>query len=159
MAELNGEPIFLTTNGFLQNQLSTGYLKRLGAWSYLINHSTGQNHSSGSSINTSSDKMALTAILRGLQKIPCQSYIEITVSNEMVMNGVTLWLYAWKKNNWRTHSGSPIENRELWQELEKLLDFHTKVTWKLANVTTLRPETHFVNKLCELEIASVISGL
>ena len=104
MAELNGEPIFLTTNGFLQNQLSTGYLKRLGAWSYLINHSTGQNHSSGSSINTSSDKMALTAILRGLQKIPCQSYIEITVSNEMVMNGVTLWLYAWKKNKSRHYS-------------------------------------------------------
>ncbi|MAJ87104.1 MAG: hypothetical protein CBC09_00720 [Cellvibrionales bacterium TMED49] len=159
MPKLDHEPLCLITSGCLQKQLSAGFLKNLGAWSYLVDHVQEQKHSSGTSFNTSSDEMALTAVVRGLEEVEIPSNIEVTVTNEFLMNGATLWLYAWKKNNWKTFTGQEIENKKLWQELEKRIDFHTKVTWKLASTTKLRPEINFVDKLCQLEIAAVISGL
>ena len=159
MPKLDYGPLCLITGGCLQKQISTGFLKNLGAWSYLIHHAQEQKYSSGTSINTSSDEMALTAVVRGLEEVEIPSNIEVTVTNELLMNGATLWLYAWKKNNWKTLTGQEIANKKLWQELEKRIDFHKKVTWKHASAKKLRPEINFVDKLCQLEIAAVISGL
>ena len=159
LTQLSDPQVALVTKGCLQNQLSAGFLSRLGAWSYLINDANRQRHSSGSSLNTSREVMALTAVIRGLKEIPIPSAINITVASETVMNGATLWLYAWKNNNWTTFTGQSIENRELWQELEDRIDFHKKVTWTLTSGSNLTQETNFVEKLCLLKITSVICGL
>ena len=36
-------------------------------------------------------------------------------------NGVESWLYAWKKNGWKTAQKKPVKNEDLWKELDALL--------------------------------------
>ena len=35
------------------------------------------------------------------------------------------WIYGWIKKNWKTASGDPVKNKELWQELYNLTKVHT----------------------------------
>ena len=35
----------------------------------------------------------------------------------------------WKKNGWKTASKKPVKNKELWVELDRLIQKHT-VSWK-----------------------------
>ena len=40
------------------------------------------------------------------------------------MDGITQWINNWKKNNWKTSTKKDVKNKELWQELDNLMDYH-----------------------------------
>ena len=44
------------------------------------------------------------------------------------MDGITSWIYNWKKNGWKTANNKPVKNSSLWTELDKLNSFHD-VNW------------------------------
>lgn len=48
-------------------------------------------------------------------------YIHVFVQSDYVNKGATSWINGWKANGWRTKSGSAVQNRELWEELEQEL--------------------------------------
>ena len=42
-------------------------------------------------------------------------------------DGITGWIYGWKKKGWKTAGGSPVKNVELWQKLDQLVtDYKAK---------------------------------
>ena len=51
---------------------------------------------------TTNNRMELLAVITGLSalKEPCK--VTITTDSQYVKNGITSWLYGWKKKNWRT---------------------------------------------------------
>ena len=55
--------------------------------------------------------------------------IVIITNSRYVESGITLWINAWIKNNWKTSRNEPVKNQELWNillELNKSL----KIEWK-----------------------------
>ena len=54
--------------------------------------------------------------------------IELYTDSNYLRQGITEWIYNWKKNNWRTSSKKPVANRELWIELDKL-NSQMNVNW------------------------------
>ena len=73
--------------------------------------------------------MELQAVIEALRalKYPCK--IELHSDCSYVVSAFNQgWLSNWKKNGWRTASGSEVSNRDLWEELDGLAGRH-KIKW------------------------------
>ncbi len=76
----------------------------------------------GRAVHTTNNKMELTAIIEGLGRLSEESGDLIILSDSSyAMNGATKWIHGWKKKGWVTATKTPVENRELWEELHRLL--------------------------------------
>lgn len=83
----------------------------------------------GAVVNTTNNRMEMRAALEGLKalKEPCE--VTVITDSQYLANGMTSWVYNWKKNGWSNASGSSVLNQDLWQELVFAAARH-KVTWK-----------------------------
>lgn len=72
--------------------------------------------------------MELQAAIEALNtlKEPCE--VDFYTDSEYVKNGVSMWLFNWKRNGWRTKSKQPVKNEDLWRALDSAVSKH-KVEW------------------------------
>jgi ribonuclease HI len=42
----------------------------------------------------------------------------VVTDSRYLYDGVTSWLGGWKRKGWKTASGAPVRNREIWVQLE-----------------------------------------
>jgi ribonuclease HI len=72
--------------------------------------------------------MELTAAIEGLRalKEPCE--VEVVTDSEYVKNGISSWMADWKRRGWMTKGKKPVVNRDLWEDLDALVERH-KTTW------------------------------
>ena len=74
-------------------------------------------------------KMEMQAAISALMHLKnTNTSIELYTDSNYLRQGITEWIYNWKKNNWRTSSKKPVANRELWIELDKL-NSQMNVNW------------------------------
>ncbi|CEG79722.1 hypothetical protein RMATCC62417_14153 [Rhizopus microsporus] len=60
-----------------------------------------------------------TAVLRALEQSAANEPLEIRTDSQYVIKAVNQWSKTWKKNDWKSSKGTPVENRDL---LEKIVD-------------------------------------
>ncbi|MDD3902950.1 MAG: ribonuclease HI [Sphaerochaeta sp.] len=94
-----------------------------GGWAFVLKaDGVFEKESSGGSIDTTNNKMELTAVIQALKT--CMAYhpeeIIINTDSQYVRNGITSWITNWKRNGWRTASKDPVKNKEYWIELDAL---------------------------------------
>lgn len=80
---------------------------------------------SGNELDTTNNKMEITAVLKSLElfKYPCD--IDIYSDSSYVVDSVEKgWLYNWEKKNWKKSDKSEVKNIELWKEMLKYLRIH-----------------------------------
>ena len=80
---------------------------------------------SGGSKNTTNNIMEMTAVIEALKlvKRPCK--IQIYSDSAYVVNAFLQgWIYNWMKKGWKTADGSPVKNKELWEELYAFTKVH-----------------------------------
>jgi ribonuclease HI len=109
-----------------------------GGWGFVLTRtdieskSTKRLEKTGSAKNTTANKMEMTAAINALQivkqKYPSKPVV-LTTDTEYLQKGMTEWLKAWKANGWKKSNRKPLENTELWIELDKL-NQELNVTWK-----------------------------
>lgn len=85
----------------------------------------------GGELNTTNNKMELTAVIKALSKIK-ECYrssvpVEVYADSNYVVQGITSWIHNWKKKGWRTASKKPVENKDLWIELDNLVQQFEKI--------------------------------
>lgn len=100
-----------------------------GGWGALIRTLTGEIELYGGADNTTNNIMELTAAIQVMDFFKDPTYIHIVTDSEYVLKGATQWIDGWRKKGWRTSSGEPVKNLELWKKIDAYLTFHT-VTWK-----------------------------
>lgn len=66
------------------------------------------------------NEMEITALTECLRYIGKTTKAKIYCDSTYVVYGITQWIYGWIKRNWITSSGSPVANKELWEELFKV---------------------------------------
>ncbi len=76
------------------------------------------------------NQMELKAVLFALSYFKIPKKIKIYSDSEYVIKGITEWLPLWKKRGFKTKDGKPIKNRELWEEIEKWINFHREVIFE-----------------------------
>ena len=80
-----------------------------GGWGALITFEGSSKEIFGGKLDSTNNQMELSAAIEGLAAL-----------NE--------WIHNWKKNSWRTAAKKDVKNKELWQKLDELINFH-QVQW------------------------------
>ena len=96
-----------------------------GGWGCILMYNQHRKESSGSSLNTTNNRMEITAALEALKllKEPCR--VDLYTDSAYLCNALEKkWLDTWSKNGWKTASKSNVENQDLWKELIVELDRH-----------------------------------
>lgn len=102
-----------------------------GGWAYvMVSDGNLMSYSSGGEALTTNNKMELTAVIRAIEDTSVMGVSEMSIStdSQYVKNGITTWIFNWKKNGWKTSSKDPVKNRELWEQLDKL-NAANKIRW------------------------------
>ena len=84
---------------------------------------------SGGEAMTTNNRMELMAAISALETLARSTEIIIVTDSAYVKNGITEWMAAWKRKNWRTAAGPAVKNVDLWQRLDAAQARHS-VTWR-----------------------------
>lgn len=102
-----------------------------GGWAYILRHpSSGkEREDSGAELETTNNRMELTAVIRGLEALSRPSRVDVYSDSRYVLDGLKSWLDQWKRRGWRTADKKPVKNEDLWRRLDDLrsthaLDYH-----------------------------------
>jgi len=101
----------------------------LGGWGAILKYDDNMKEINGFSKQTTNNIMELTAVIEALKELNRSCEIIITTDSNYVKNGITQWIHNWKKNGWKTSNKKPVKNKELWVELDQLVQQH-KIEWK-----------------------------
>jgi ribonuclease HI len=100
-----------------------------GGWGAILLYKEHQKEISGCLAQTTNNQMELMAVIEALKIVKKTIEIIIYTDSIYVKDGITKWIFNWKKNGWRTANKKPVKNLELWQELDLLAANH-QITWK-----------------------------
>ncbi|RMH28407.1 MAG: ribonuclease HI [Planctomycetota bacterium] len=98
-----------------------------GGWAFLLRHpASGKTiEDAGAELDTTNNRMELTAVIRGLEALTAPSVVDIYADSQYVLKGLEEWLDQWKRRGWRTASKQPVKNEDLWRRLDELRGRHT----------------------------------
>ena len=122
-----------------------------GGWGAILRYGTTEKEIYGASKNTTNNIMELTAVIESLKNLnkPCE--LIITTDSKYVKNGITEWIHNWKKNGWRTAAKKEVKNKELWIELDSLIQIHS-VSWDWVKGHSGHPENERADLLANIAI-------
>ena len=96
-----------------------------GGWAAVLMFGGKEKELSGSAPETTNNRMELLAVICGLGalKKPCQ--VDVYSDSTYVVDAVSQrWISAWIKKGWKTSTGTPVANQDLWLMLIELLKTH-----------------------------------
>lgn len=101
-----------------------------GGWACILRYGEKSKELWGSEPHTTNNRMELTAAIRALQALRVSCIAEMVTDSQYVKNGVESWMAKWKKNGWKTADKKPVQNQDLWVELDREVARHdTKWVW------------------------------
>lgn len=105
-----------------------------GGWGVLLIARDGdlvlkERELSGGEPETTNNRMELMAAIQALESLSRPSKITVVTDSAYVKNGVTGWIFGWKRNGWKTADNKPVKNSELWQRLDQAQVQH-QVDWR-----------------------------
>jgi ribonuclease H len=121
-----------------------------GGWAAVLMLGDNKKEISGGSKDTTNNIMELTAVVEALKllKRPCK--VNLHSDSAYVVNAFNQkWIYGWIKKNWKTADGSPVKNKEIWQELYSLTKIHDVTFIKVKG----HADNEFNNRCDELAVA------
>jgi ribonuclease HI len=99
-----------------------------GGWGAILEWAGHRKEIKGGEPHTTNNQMELMAAIMALEalKRPCE--VELYTDSQYLRNGITAWIFGWKRNGWRTADRKPVKNAELWRRLDAAATRHT-VHW------------------------------
>ena len=100
-----------------------------GGWAFILRHiPTGKEvEASGGEPVTTNNRMELTAVIRGLEKLTRPTKVLLISDSVYVGKGLSEWMPKWKANGWKRREAGKlkeVKNEELWRRLDELVAQH-----------------------------------
>lgn len=83
----------------------------------------------GSEWRTTNNRMELMAVIAGFRTLGRSRSVRVVSDSRYVVDGMNKWIHGWRRKGWKTAAGSPVKNRELWEELDRIASRH-RVRWE-----------------------------
>ncbi|PAD70609.1 ribonuclease HI [Bacillus sp. 7586-K] len=100
----------------------------IGGWGAVLQYKHTVKEIYGGVRNTTNNIMELTAAIEALKFIKTTNIpIEMHIDSAYVVNGMNEWIHGWIKKGWRKSNKKPVENKELWVELNELRNKQSSV--------------------------------
>ncbi|PMR71438.1 ribonuclease HI [Halomonas heilongjiangensis] len=116
--------ILIFTDGACSNN---GRANASGGWAAILVNPEGECLKIASKLTgdeITNNRAELTAVIEGLSALKRPADVILTTDSKYVADGATTWLASWKRNGWKTATGKPVKNVDLWQRLDALLQIH-----------------------------------
>lgn len=89
-----------------------------GGWAFCV---------AGGEYCTTNNRMELTAVIKALEGTVGD--VTIHTDSMYVLNGASKFLKNWKRNGWKTTNQTQVKNKDLWKQLDTLIDGRN-INWK-----------------------------
>jgi len=128
-----------------------------GGWGALLIARDGdtivkQRDLCGGAADTTNNRMELTAAIEALEALERASQITVVTDSSYVKDGLTKWIFGWKKNGWKTAAKKPVKNVDLWKKLDAAQARHT-VSWEWVKGHAGHPENERADALARQGMA------
>src|SRR5688500_1201363 len=90
-----------------------------GGWGAIIVTPDGAvTELGGGSTHTTNNKMELAGAIAALEYVAAvPAPITIHTDSTYLIQGITQWVWGWRKKGWRTATGGEVANRDQWERL------------------------------------------
>jgi len=99
-----------------------------GGWAAILKYGERSKELAGGDPATTNNRMELQAAISALSSLkePCE--VEFYTDSEYVRCGISEWLARWKAKGWKISKKKPVQNEDLWRELDKQSARH-RIQW------------------------------
>lgn len=122
-----------------------------GGWGAILRFGAVEREMSGGEAATTNNRMELMGVIMGLESLkePCQA--KVYTDSQYVQKGMSEWLPGWKRKGWKTATGQPVKNVDLWQRLDAVARIHA-VSWHWVRGHAGHPENERADALATAAI-------
>ena len=99
-----------------------------GGWAAILKFKGTTRELSGGEAETTNNRMELTAAAEALAALKRPCIVRLHTDSEYLKNGITRWHTGWVRKNWRSSTGDPVKNMDLWKRILEAVKPH-QVEW------------------------------
>jgi ribonuclease HI len=92
-----------------------------GAWAARVRSRIADEVIAGEASGITANRLELEAAAQLLSVLPENIVVDWRGGSDYLRDGASKWLDGWRRRGYRTSSGDPVKNADVWRRLEKLL--------------------------------------
>ena len=93
-----------------------------GGWAAILRFAARERELSGQESHTTNNRMELMAAIRGLEALSERCAVALHTDSAYLINAFEQqWIAGWLDRGWVTTARKPVENRDLWERLIRLV--------------------------------------
>ncbi len=116
----------------------------LGGWGAYIITETEEHKIYGGELETTNNRMELTAAIEGVSFCPVDAHLIIWTDSNYVKQGITEWIHGWKKKNWKD-----VKNPDLWKKLDAVCA-NRNIEWNWIKGHSGHPGNEMADQLANI---------
>ncbi|MGI6468131.1 MAG: ribonuclease HI [Syntrophomonadaceae bacterium] len=122
------EPIIIYTDGACSGNPGPG------GWGAVLIYGDKIKELSGAELNTTNQRMELTAVIKALQALKVTGWDVVVHSDSAyIVNAIEKhWLEKWQANGWQNSKKEAVANQDLWKQLLQLMQRNRVAFTKVA---------------------------
>jgi ribonuclease HI len=121
----------------------------VGGWGVVLRYGDREKTLQGGEMRTTNNRMELTAVIEALKALKRRCRVRLYTDSQYVQKGITQWLPDWKRRGWKTSSGAPVKNQDLWEALDHAVLGHD-VEWHWVKGHAGHPGNEAADRLANL---------
>ena len=100
-----------------------------GGWAALVRRRNGEEEVLSAGLSgTTPNQLDLLGAIAALESLPPGTSVAVHTGSDYLRNGAARWIEGWRRRGWKTQEGQPVQNRDLWERLERAMAAR-RVTW------------------------------
>lgn len=99
-----------------------------GGWAVCYRESGRMVEQCGQEARTTNNRMEMTAALAAL-RVAAGRPVTLVTDSQYLLRGITAWIRQWKRREWKTVTGNPVLNVDLWTQIDALNGQNVRWEW------------------------------
>jgi len=117
-----------------------------GGWGVLILNGEDETELYGGDPETTNNRMEMMAVIKALEATDPKTPVRLVTDSQYVKNGINEWIKGWKRNGWKTAAKKPVKNKDLWTEIDALVEGRD-IEWRWVKGHSGHPENERADEL------------
>lgn len=100
-----------------------------GGWGAILIWNGREKEISGGTSKTTNNRMEMQAVIEAFKSLKKPCIVRIHSDSSLIINAFRKgWIKNWQSRGWKKADKKPVENRDLWEKMLKVMEPH-EVRW------------------------------